>query len=46
MVDFIEDLGLAGIRFVNFSPTAERESKGKRGEKYSNRAPCMNEDED
>ncbi|KAI7850621.1 hypothetical protein BDC45DRAFT_518069 [Circinella umbellata] len=27
VVDFIEDLGLAGIRFVNFSPTAERESK-------------------
>lgn len=26
-MDFIEDLGLAGIRFVNFSPTAERESK-------------------
>ncbi|KAF7726482.1 hypothetical protein EC973_008717 [Apophysomyces ossiformis] len=27
VVDFIEDLGLAGIRFVYFSPTAERESK-------------------
>ncbi|KAI7885791.1 hypothetical protein K492DRAFT_123348 [Lichtheimia hyalospora FSU 10163] len=27
VVDCIEDLGLAGIRFVNFSPTAERESK-------------------
>ncbi|KAF9924116.1 hypothetical protein FBU30_005856 [Linnemannia zychae] len=25
--DFIEDLGLAGIRFVYFSPTSERESK-------------------
>ncbi|CAG8604208.1 7716_t:CDS:10 [Paraglomus brasilianum] len=25
--DFIEDLNLAGIRFVYFSPTAERESK-------------------
>lgn len=30
MVDFIEDLGLAGIRFVYFSHTAERESKGKK----------------
>ncbi|CAM0141394.1 unnamed protein product [Umbelopsis sp. WA50703] len=27
VVDFIEDLGLAGIRFVYFSPSAERESK-------------------
>lgn len=27
VVDFIEDLGLAGIRFVYFSTTAERESK-------------------
>ncbi|KAI9276049.1 hypothetical protein BY458DRAFT_454486 [Sporodiniella umbellata] len=27
VVDFIEDLGLAGIRFVYFSATAERESK-------------------
>ncbi|KAI8076326.1 uncharacterized protein BX664DRAFT_344388 [Halteromyces radiatus] len=27
VVDFIEDLGLAGIRFVYFSHTAERESK-------------------
>jgi hypothetical protein len=25
--DFIEDLGLAGIRFVYFSPASERESK-------------------
>lgn len=28
VVDFVEDLGLAGIRFVYFSPFAERESKG------------------
>ncbi|OZJ02713.1 hypothetical protein BZG36_03847 [Bifiguratus adelaidae] len=27
VTDFIEDLGLAGIRFVYFSPTGERESK-------------------
>jgi hypothetical protein len=29
MVDFVEDLGLAGIRFVYFSDAGERESKGK-----------------
>jgi len=29
MGDFIEDLGLAGIRFVYFSKAPERESKGK-----------------
>jgi hypothetical protein len=28
VIDFIEDLGLAGIRFVYFSSSKERESKG------------------
>ena len=27
MINFVEDLGLAGIRFVYFSPAPERESK-------------------
>lgn len=35
MVDFVEDLGLAGIRFVYFSDAGERESKGRRLKLFS-----------